>query len=335
MTFFTGDNYMKQKIALTAILFAGIWGSAAQAELTVTAVDASAPQDSFPPAADCEPGPSWDFGSLADFGIIGFDGPLTSVGSGPVPPGFMPDGISIDSQLDGPGGDSRGAGGQGLVGIGPSAGFGNPSNAVGANFFVDALGIDFGEEVCAFEWQASSLLGGPGYDLYVDGAFLASLDNDVRYILSGAGFFEVALYDLSGGAESIYGDALVSLPVPEIEVAIDIKPGSDRNPINLKSKGVIPVAILGSDEFDVTTVDVTTLAFGPAGAPPAHDLTEPGTYVGHLEDVNGDGLLDLVAHFHTQETGLMNGDTEATLTGANWDGVPIFGTDSVDTGPGQ
>jgi hypothetical protein len=114
----------------------------------------------------------------------------------------------------------------------------------------------------------------------------------------------------------------------EIQVDVDIKPGSDPNSINTKSKGVIPVAILGSPSFDVTTIDVTTLDF--EGAPPAHDLTDPATYADHLLDVNLDGYLDLVSHYRVQETGLAPGDTSGTITGMTIGGVPLSGTDSVD-----
>jgi hypothetical protein len=114
-----------------------------------------------------------------------------------------------------------------------------------------------------------------------------------------------------------------------IEVDIDIKPGSFPNSINPRSNGVVPVAILGSPDFDVTTVDVTTLAFGPAGAAPAHDLTDPVTYADHLQDVNLDGYLDLVSHYRQKETGLAPGDTEACIDGATNGGTPIQGCDSV------
>lgn len=120
---------------------------------------------------------------------------------------------------------------------------------------------------------------------------------------------------------------------PTIDVDIDIKPGSFPNSINTKSMGVVPVAILGSAEFDVTQVDVTTLAFGPNGAAPSHDLTDPDTYADHLEDVNEDGFLDLVSHYAQKETGITCVDTEATLSGnllPAFGGTPIEGTDSVN-----
>ena len=128
-----------------------------------------------------------------------------------------------------------------------------------------------------------------------------------------------------------FSDGTVAFKAERLrEWPIDIKPGSDPNSINTKSKGVIPVAILGSAIFDVTTVDVTTLEFGPDGATPAHDLTDPVVYADHLQDVNLDGFTDLVCHFKTQEAGLVMGDTDATLTGDTNDGETFTGMDSVN-----
>jgi len=112
-------------------------------------------------------------------------------------------------------------------------------------------------------------------------------------------------------------------------VDIDIKPSSDPNSINTKSGGAIPIAILGSDTFDVTDVDVTILAFALNGATPKHDLTDPVVYASHLEDVNGDGFTDLVSHYVQKETGLLSSDTDACITGQTTGGTVIGGCDSV------
>jgi hypothetical protein len=133
----------------------------------------------------------------------------------------------------------------------------------------------------------------------------------------------------------LFPDALavdgVICPLAETVEDIDIKPGSDPNSINTKSNGVIPVALLGSALFNVTLIDVTTLAFGPSGASLAHDLTDLVVLAEHLQDVNTDGFTDLVSHYRQKQTGLAVGATEACLTAElTGGGGSISGCDSVN-----
>lgn len=44
------------------------------------------------------------------------------------------------------------------------------------------------------------------------------------------------------------------------------------------------------------------------------------TVAGHIEDVDGDGDLDLALHFRTQDTGIECGDTPASLAGETFSG---------------
>lgn len=98
-----------------------------------------------------------------------------------------------------------------------------------------------------------------------------------------------------------------------------------NGPINLKSNYVIPVWLLGSGRLDVSEVDVTTLAFGPGAAPLAH-RNGP-----HFDDVNGDGVMDLLGHFRTEEAGIGSGDPEVCLTGETLDGIPFEGCAALRT----
>ena len=140
-----------------------------------------------------------------------------------------------------------------------------------------------------------------------------------RAILAGSVIVGIAVMLSTSTIPTSYGG------LPPTGISIDIKPGSDPNSINTNSMGLVPVAILGSAEFDVTQVDVSTLTFKPGQASPKHN--------GHLEDVNGDGLIDLVTHYVQKDTGIQIGHTQACLSGQTFGGQGIGGCDSIVTVP--
>jgi PKD repeat protein len=106
---------------------------------------------------------------------------------------------------------------------------------------------------------------------------------------------------------------------------IDIKPGSQTNPINPRSSGKIPVVILSTPDFNAPLdVDRTSLTFGRTG----NELSLVSCNR-RGEDVNGDGLKDLVCHFKTKLTGFKFGDTEGILRGLTLGGVSIEARDVV------
>lgn len=109
------------------------------------------------------------------------------------------------------------------------------------------------------------------------------------------------------------------------EVTITVKPGADgAKPVNPRSNQKIPVAVLTTDTFDALQVDPGTVAFGPDGAAESHGRA-------HLEDVDGDGDVDLLFHFGVQQAGIECGDATVTLTGETYAGEVLSGTDSLRT----
>ena len=128
-----------------------------------------------------------------------------------------------------------------------------------------------------------------------------------------------------------------------INVPVDINPTSCPNPLNVKSKGVLPVAILSTVNFDATQVDVTTVTL--EGVSPLRSNLEdvatpfdPFTGKENALDCNedaGDGFTDLTLKFDRQAVvgalGPVNdGDVIALrLEGALLDGTPIEGEDVI------
>lgn len=99
-------------------------------------------------------------------------------------------------------------------------------------------------------------------------------------------------------------------PVEAIEVAVDMKPGSCENSINVKSKGVTPFVILGTVDFDVINIDPVTIQIGEVvfdGV--SYTLEEPVLPLrSGYEDVGtpdiceagADGIEDMTLKFSTQ-----------------------------------
>ncbi len=141
----------------------------------------------------------------------------------------------------------------------------------------------------------------------------------------------------------------------KLSVFVDIKPQSCPNPLNIKGgyskenpqshhediprrKSVLPVAILGTDDFDVTTVDLSTVLL--EGVAPIRsaieDVSTPfdGELCGCTTE-GADGFDDLTLKFYRQEIVAALGDVQdgdevvLTLTGALNDSTPIEGADCV------
>jgi len=121
--------------------------------------------------------------------------------------------------------------------------------------------------------------------------------------------------EVAGTAKDIVG-VLVTSSAVQLEIQIDVKT------LNPNSRGKINVALLTTGDFDASTVDVSTVKFGPSEAQP----------VGYrLRDVDSDGDWDYVLRFAIDETGIVCGDSEATVTGETINGEQFTGTDTIKT----
>jgi len=128
-----------------------------------------------------------------------------------------------------------------------------------------------------------------------------------------------------------------------VVVPVDIKPGSCPNPINVRSRGVLPVAVLGTEDFDVATIVPDSIQLN--GVSPIRwameDVATPDEpFIGKLDaydcnEFGPDGHMDLTLKFDTQEIVNTFGEVEdrdvifLQLTGELEDGTLINGEDVI------
>jgi immune inhibitor A len=159
----------------------------------------------------------------------------------------------------------------------------------------------------------------------------------------------VAVKNISDCGPTMTADFYVGISV-DIYIALDVKPSSCPNPLNVKSKGVLPIAIIGTEGLDVAHIDPSSIQlmfvdplrfnyedvsapyYPLVGKASQYDCTEEGP----------DGFMDMTLKFDTQLIvqalefigGPLNDGEEilVTLTGnllPEYGGTPIIGEDVI------
>ncbi|HEV2349959.1 MAG TPA: kelch repeat-containing protein [Terriglobia bacterium] len=141
-------------------------------------------------------------------------------------------------------------------------------------------------------------------------AFSAGASGDVAYVVGG--YTADPNYKVLATNEAF---------TPFLSVTIRVNPAT----INLRSNAKIKVAILSTSTFDATAVIPDSLKLSGALA----DTEANGTPLFSFDDVNGDGILDLVLTFRARDLQLTRADKQVVLKGQTFAGQLIKGVASV------
>ncbi len=148
------------------------------------------------------------------------------------------------------------------------------------------------------------------------GTYVVGVSSSPRFFLDGGTMMDSPFID-----NGTYLLRITGVSPALRQVTVEVKPGDNRiTAVNPKSKGKIPVAILGSQDFNALEVDRSSLTFGSTG-----DERSLHRCNWHGKDVNGDGNVDLVCHFYTQRAKFKWTDEEGVLKGVTKDGEAFSG----------
>ena len=223
---------------------------------------------------------------------------------------------------------ARWGGGAQIASIINSIAYGNSANAINQDISPSCL---------AAYTCSPDLITGVNGNIKTDPQFVDPTAGDYRLLATspcidaGINAFVLSAFDLSGAPRIADGDldghAAVDMGAYELQVIsieIDIKPGSDTNPINLKARGLVPVAILTTETFDAAEADSSTVRL--ADASPLHSA---------YKDVDADGDTDLILHFSIPNLNSGELNTVWTLIGQTVEGRLFAGWDTADIREGK
>ena len=135
------------------------------------------------------------------------------------------------------------------------------------------------------------------------------------------------------GSPSVVRAQEMTCPTP-LDVVIDVKPGDTVTKINLSARGLLPVAVLSTADFDASLFLPMMAHLNDATAPMDCSGAEAVRWA--YTDVNGDGLVDLVFFFRTQDLTLTSGTTDVMLMAHGMYGgaeIHIMGMEAVTVKP--
>ena len=182
--------------------------------------------------------------------------------------------------------------------------------------------------------------------------YVIALDFNMNGILYGADS-ELGIINTANGQWTTVTSGLVRIPgmafgpIPgpsTLRISVDIKPQSCFNSLNLRSEGVLPVAVLGSEDFDVNEIDIASVRLADVAPFRSNylDITGPKSEEPNAcgcADTCPDDYTDLMLKFRTTELAealegiygeIVRGDElELTLTGVLHDGSMIEGLDYI------
>jgi len=111
-------------------------------------------------------------------------------------------------------------------------------------------------------------------------------------------------------------DGLIDVEDPDCpDLKITFIPLQRGKTVNLASRGLLTIGVLGSETASVADLELDSLRFGPGEASPLHDPSDPNVFWSHVKDVNHDEIPDLILHFRVAEALLSPDDPQACLLG--------------------